>query len=110
MSQVQHGSPQPERESKGERAGERPGERKAEPAGERDLELVRAQDLLARTLRFLEHCAQDPLAALAAENPRELIRELEALRAGPQPATGADSDADSGVESHTIPLRRRRSA
>jgi hypothetical protein len=104
MSQVQHGNPQPEREPKGERKGER----KAEPAGERELELVRAQDLLTRTLRFLEHCAQDPLAALAAENPRELIRELEALRATPQPET--DADADSDVEPRTIPLRRRRSA
>lgn len=82
------------------------------PRGDEDAELQRAQELLARTVRFLEHCAEDPLAALAAENPRELIRELEALRAGPPQKTEAKGEpkSDTASEPRTIPLRHRRSA
>jgi hypothetical protein len=72
-----------------------------------ETELQRAQELLARTVRFLQHCEKDPFAALAAENPRELIRELEELRDGPAEADGQDEPA---AEPRTIPLRRRRSA
>ena len=72
-----------------------------------DDELLRAQELLARPVRFLQHCEKDPFAALAAENPRELSRELEALRDSPDEAENQDAPA---AEPRTIPLRRRRSA
>ena len=49
-----------------------------------DDDLARARDVLERTKRFLAQCAQDPKAALAAEDPRELIRGLEALSVQPE--------------------------
>ena len=80
------------------------------PRGD-DAELQRAQELLARTVRFLQHCEKDPFAALAAENPRELIRELEELRDGPGETESTDEHTDEpAAEPRTIPLRRRRSA
>lgn len=69
-----------------------------------DDELVRARELLARTLRFLAQCAEDPEAAVKAEDPRELIRALEGLAISP------DAPADMRAEPRTIQIRHRRSA
>lgn len=78
-----------------------------------DDELARARDVLERTKRFLAHCAQDPKAALAAEDPRDLIRGLESLSVQPEPApeaTPVEQPANPVKEPRTIQIRRRRSA
>jgi hypothetical protein len=75
-------------------------------APEPDAELEQARELLARTVRFLALCAEDPEAALAEEDPHDLIRGLESLRNGPGPRILRDP----AEEPRTIPLRRRRSA
>jgi hypothetical protein len=71
-----------------------------------DDELAHARELLARTVRFLSHCTEDPEAALRSEDPRELIRGLESLALGPD-ETAADEPLP---EPRTIQIRRRKSA
>ena len=73
----------------------KPEERK--PEGD---DLARARELLARTVRFLSQCAQDPEAALRNEDPKDLIRGLESLSVGPEELP----------ESPPIQIRRRKSA
>ena len=81
-----------------------------------DDELTHAQDVFARTLRFLARCAEDPAAAVAAEDPRTLVRELKALSEAPPslPAVAAAAEAEGAAEERAepqaLPLRRRRSA
>ncbi len=95
---------------------------------EREQETERVRELLARTVRFLTHCTQDPKAALDAEDPRDLIRALEVLAAGstaqpgapaqpgvPQPgmtAPPAKAPQPEGEQEAppSIHIRRRRSA
>lgn len=74
--------------------------------GKPDDELARARELLARTVRFLSRCTEDPEAALRSEDPRELIRGLESLAVGPE-ETAAEEPLP---ESRTLPIRRRKSA
>ena len=68
-----------------------------------ERELARARDLLTRTVEFLTHCMKDPKAALECEDPRELIRGLQALAQ----AEPAESETP---EKPPIQIRRRRSA
>ena len=83
-----------------------------------DDELARARDVLARTVRFLSRCAEDPDAAVQSEDPRELIRGLQALAGGTAPHASPASEAPAkesprameAEELPTIPLRKRRSA
>lgn len=71
-----------------------------------DDELARARELLARTVRFLSHCTIDPETALHSEDPRELIRGLEALSVEP-----LETPAPEALpEPRTIQIRRRKSA
>jgi len=65
-----------------------------------DDELARARELLARTVRFLSQCSQDPEAALRNEDPKDLIRGLESLSVEPEDLP----------ESRPIQIRRRKSA
>jgi len=71
-----------------------------------DDELARARELLARTVRFLSRCSEDPENALRSEDPRELIRGLEELALGPQET----ADGSELPEPRTFPIRRRKSA
>lgn len=71
-----------------------------------DDELAHARELLARTVRFLSHCAADPEAALRSEDPHELIRGLESLALGPAETPAAEPLP----EPRTIQIRRRKSA
>jgi len=76
-------------------------------------DLARAREVLERTKRFLAHCAQDPTAALAAEDPRDLIRGLESLSVQPAPTqeiSAPDKNVELPKEPRTIQIRRRRSA
>lgn len=85
---------------------------------ERASEIERVRELLARTVRFLTRCSEDPKSALSSDDPRELIRGLESLGVAPQSAAGAgprpienDVDAENDVEAPSpIVLHRRRSA
>ena len=89
----------------------------AEP---QDDDLSRAREVLERTKRFLAHCAQDPTAAMAAEDPRDLIRGLESLSVQPKPTVAPQTVAPPTVaqpteeqplkEPRTIQIHRRRSA
>jgi hypothetical protein len=72
------------------------------PAEPRDSELDQARELLARTVRFLTRCAEDPDAAMNSEDPRDLIRGLQALAAERKPERSSDRPP--------IQIRRRRSA
>lgn len=71
-----------------------------------EADLVRAREVLERTVRFLAQCAEDPQAALQAEDPRDLIRALESIATAP----AAEPAAEPVKEPRTIPIRRRRSA
>ncbi len=72
-----------------------------------DPEIERVRELLARTVRFLARCTEDPKSALESEDPRDLIRGLESLAAGPEPAAKAEvEEAPPSIDIH----RRRRSA
>jgi hypothetical protein len=71
-----------------------------------DDELARARELLARTVRFLSKCAADPESALRSEDPKELIRGLEALTVVPLDTPAAEDLP----EPRTIHIRRRKSA
>lgn len=74
-----------------------------------DDELARAREILERTMRFLERCAENPDAAVESEDPRELmngLRDLARPRAEPT-STEAPKPAQ---ELPTIPIRKRRSA
>jgi hypothetical protein len=76
-----------------------------EPTPDRsDAELEQARELLARTVRFLTRCAEDPEAAMGSEDPRELIRGLQALAAERKPIAELPADRPP------IQIRRRRSA
>lgn len=77
------------------------------PGGEGGDALEQAKELLARTVRFLSRCMQDPQAALDADDPRELIDGLRALGAERAAEPGAPSKAEP---SPPIQIRRRRSA
>ena len=77
----------------------KPEETRPEP----DPESRAARELLERTMRFLARCCEDPEAAVKADDPRELIRGLEAIVREPAPPPAER-------ETPTIPLRRRRSA
>lgn len=84
----------------------------AEP---QDDDLSRAREVLERTKRFLAHCAQDPTAAMAAEDPRDLIRGLESLSVQPKPIVELPTVAQPAEEQplkepRTIQIHRRRSA
>ena len=74
--------------------------KKSEDRSPDDDELARARELLARTVRFLSQCAQDPEAALRNEDPKDLIRGLESLAVEPEKLP----------EPRTIQIRRRKSA
>ena len=82
--------------------------------GTQDDELLRAQALLARTMRFLAHCAQDPEAAVLAEDPQALIHDLESLAVEGAPGNvgkdGSPKPEETTSEPRTIHLRRRKSA
>lgn len=71
-----------------------------------DLELEEARELLARTVRFLARCAEDPGSAMESEDPRELIQGLESLAAERRPAEPLRIHQDLPP----IQIRRRRSA
>lgn len=74
-----------------------------------DAELARAHEVLARTMRFLARCAEDPEAAMKSDDPRDLMRGLKSL--GVAPALGEASEVPDAVEEQrTIQIRRRRSA
>ncbi|NOT30959.1 MAG: hypothetical protein HOP15_10975 [Planctomycetes bacterium] len=87
---------------------------------ERASEIEHVRELLARTVRFLTRCSEDPKSALSSDDPRELIRGLQSLgvapevaaATGPRPIGTEDgADVESDVEAPTpIVLRRRRSA
>jgi hypothetical protein len=64
-------------------------------------ELAHAREVLERTMRFLARCSEDPDAAVQAEDPRELIRDLRALTPPPP---------DAAKELPSFPLKKRRSA
>ena len=81
--------------------------RKPAPNGD-ERELARARDLLTRTVEFLTHCMRDPKAALASDDPRELIRGLQAL-ARVEPAVESEAP-EKAKDSPPIQIRRRRSA
>ncbi len=82
----------------------------AEDGKHQDDELAHARELLARTVRFLAHCAEDPQAALKAEDPRELMHGLQSLSLA-RPEEPDDRTADEpAAEPRTIQIRRRRSA
>lgn len=96
-----------------------PRDDKARAREEREQEIEQVRELLARTVRFLTRCSEDPKAALQSDDPRDLIRGLESLgvapavHEGPRPhsvdeATGAEGEVDDAPRS--FPLRRRRSA
>lgn len=79
--------------------------------GAQDDELLHAQALLARTMRFLAHCAQDPEAAVLAEDPQALIRDLESLAVEGGPGNARPPEpGEKTSEPRTIHLRRRKSA
>jgi len=84
------------------------------PTDSEDTELTRARELLARTMRFLTHCAENPEAALRAEDPRDLVRELQVLALGRDPAPASAPDDPAGdpprTETRMIQIRHRRSA
>lgn len=96
------------------RSTPRPGPHAPEPRSPRpDEELLRAQELLARTMRFLAQCAQDPEAAVLAEDPQALIRDLQSLAVvedRPADASEGKLADDSQAEPRTIHIRRRKSA
>ena len=71
-----------------------------------DQELEQARELLARTVRFLARCAEDPRSAMESEDPRELIQGLENLAAERRPAEPIRIHQDQPP----IQIRRRRSA
>jgi hypothetical protein len=92
-----------------------------------DPETERVREVLARAVRFLSRCSEDPKAALAAEDPRELMSALQTLAVEPPaaPATGpstppptsetgaaktSDIEADEAPSLPSIHIRRRRSA
>ena len=66
------------------------------------------RELLARTVRFLTRCAEDPRSALDSEDPRDLVRGLESLTVTPEPAPDAENEIEQGRP--PIQIRRRRSA
>jgi len=79
-------------------------------------EIERTRELLTRTVRFLTRCTEDPKAALATDDPRELIRGLEALGVAPPASapevrpTPVESEPEVEEAPRSIPMRRRRSA
>ena len=80
--------PRDSRRARGERSGSRP----RDPA---DLE--EARDLLARTIRFLTLCQEDPRAATAKDDPTELVEALEKLELRhrePTPASSPDAELE----------------
>lgn len=72
----------------------------------RDPELEQAREILARAVRFLARCAEDPRSAMESEDPRELMRGLEDLAAERRPAEPIRIHQDTPP----IQIRRRRSA
>ncbi len=81
--------------------------RNGKPEGKpEDDELARARELLARTVRFLSRCNEDPESGLRSDDPRELIQGLQALSVDP-----AETPAEESLpEPRTIQIRRRKSA
>ena len=71
-----------------------------------DPELEQARELLARTVRFLARCAEDPRSAMESEDPRELLQGLESLAAERRPTEPRRIHQDLPP----IQIRRRRSA
>jgi hypothetical protein len=71
-----------------------------------DPELEQARELLARTVRFLARCAEDPDSAMESEDPRELMQGLEGLAAERKPSEPLRIHQDTPP----IQIRRRRSA
>jgi hypothetical protein len=71
-----------------------------------DPELEQAREILARTVRFLARCAEDPASAMSSEDPRALMQGLEDLAAERQPKHPIRIHQDSSP----IQIRRRRSA
>jgi len=71
-----------------------------------DHELEQARELLARTVRFLARCAEDPGSAMESEDPRELMQGLEDLAAERRPPEPLRIHQDPPP----IQIRRRRSA
>lgn len=72
-----------------------------------DGELLRARELIARTMRFLAHCAEDPEEAMRSDDPQALAHDLRALAV--DPTVGA-APSEQTSESRTIQIRHRRSA
>ena len=80
--------------------------KKSQEGKPEDDELARAREMLARTVRFLSRCADDPESALRSEDPRELIRGLEALSVEPSETPALEPLP----EPRSIQIRRRKSA
>jgi hypothetical protein len=74
---------------------------------ERNHEIEQVRELLARTVRFLARCAEDPQATLGGEDPQDLIRGLEGLAVAPEPPVERELEHRPPTPIH---LRRRRSA
>jgi hypothetical protein len=71
-----------------------------------DPEFERAREVLDRTMRFLERCAQDPEGGHHSDDPLKLVQDLKSLSIEAEPST----DAKPAAEPRTIQIRHRRSA
>jgi len=80
--------------------------KKSQEGKPEDDELARAREMLARTVRFLSRCADDPDSALRSEDPKELIRGLQSLSVEPLETPALEPLP----EPRTIQIRRRKSA